>query len=77
MANSELDFQLLVDRTIALTETCIAEVLVERENATNDLRITLGDLQRRGAPPRMLEKLEAFIRLVCPQKSRPPRSMDL
>ena len=66
MDNSELDFRLVVDRTIALTQTCIAEGLVGGENAANSLRIVMKDLQRRGVPPQELEKLEAYLKSLMP-----------
>jgi hypothetical protein len=66
MANSELDFQLVVDRTIELTEICIAEGVIGKENAANSLRIALKDLQSRGASPPVLEKLEAYQKSLMP-----------
>ena len=62
MAGLELDFQSLIEKTIAHTRTCIDNGSVKREDAVASLRIILKDLRRSGAPPQVFEALKAHIR---------------
>ena len=62
-----LDFQTLIEKTIAHTGTCIGNGSVKKEDAVASLRIILNDLRRSGAPPQVLETLKDYLRALTSQ----------
>ena len=67
MAALDLDFQTLIEKTIAHTGTCIVNGSVKKEDAAASLRIILNDLRRSGAPPQVLETLKGYLRALTLQ----------